>query len=127
MDEARAPSAPRVRGLECVGDLNGERQRLLDRQRAARERLPRSLGSVHDKCMAVKTITIDLAAYEALARRKHPGQSFSDVIKAQFAAGSTGRDLLEAVRQFGLDEETLDAIEEQVHARRRARARAPRL
>ncbi len=77
--------------------------------------------------MAVRTITIDLEAYEALARRKRGGQSFSDVIKERFAGGGTGRDLLEAVRHFGLDEETLDAIEEQVKARGRARARAPRL
>jgi predicted CopG family antitoxin len=77
--------------------------------------------------MAVKTITIDLDAYEALARRKRPGQSFSDVIKAQFAAGGTGRELLEAVRHVGLEEETLNAIQTQVRARRRARARAPRL
>ncbi len=46
--------------------------------------------------MAVKTITIDLAAYEALARRKRPGESFSEVIKAHFASGGTGRDLLSA-------------------------------
>jgi predicted CopG family antitoxin len=77
--------------------------------------------------MAVKTITIDLDAYETLARRKRPGQSFSDVIKERFTAGRTGRDLLEAVRHFGLDEETLRAIEQQIQARRRSRARAPRL
>lgn len=77
--------------------------------------------------MAVKTITIDLDAYEALARRKRPGQSFSDVIKERFAPGRTGRDLLEAVRRFSLDEATLDAAEAEVRARRRDRARAPRL
>jgi predicted CopG family antitoxin len=76
--------------------------------------------------MAVKTITIDLEAYEALARRKRPGQSFSQVIKQHFATGSTGRDLLEAVRRFKLSEETLDAVEAQVRARRRSRARIPR-
>jgi predicted CopG family antitoxin len=72
--------------------------------------------------MAVKTITIDLEAYEALARRKRPGQSFSDVIKGHFASGSTGRDLLEAVKRFKLSEDTLAAVEAQIRARRRSRA-----
>jgi predicted CopG family antitoxin len=76
--------------------------------------------------MAVKTITIDLAAYEALARRKRPGQSFSDVIKQHFHSGSTGRDLLEAVKRFPLSEDSLSEVEAQIAARRRSRARASR-
>jgi predicted CopG family antitoxin len=77
--------------------------------------------------MAVKTITIDLEAYDALARRKRPGQSFSDVIKERFTTGGTGGDLLEAARHFALDEDTLDRVEEEVRRRRRSRARVPRL
>jgi predicted CopG family antitoxin len=73
--------------------------------------------------MAVKTITIDLDAYEALARRKRPGQSFSDVIKQHFTSGSTGRDLLEAVRRFPFSPDTLDRVEAQIRARRRSRPR----
>jgi predicted CopG family antitoxin len=76
--------------------------------------------------MAVKTITIDLEAYEALSRRKRPGQSFSQVIKQHFAGGSTGRDLLEALKRFSLAHDTLDAVDAQVRARRRSRARLPR-
>ena len=76
--------------------------------------------------MAVKTITIDLEAYEALARRKRPGQSFSEVIKEHFSAGSTGRDLLQAVRRLTLSEETIDAVEAQIRARRRSHARIPK-
>jgi predicted CopG family antitoxin len=45
--------------------------------------------------MAVKTITIDLEAYEALSRNKKPGQLFSQVIKQHFGKVRTGRDLLQ--------------------------------
>jgi predicted CopG family antitoxin len=76
--------------------------------------------------MAVKTITIDLDAYEALARRKRPGQSFSEVIKEQFAGQSTGRDLLEAARRITLAEDTLGAVAAQIRARRRSPARVPK-
>jgi predicted CopG family antitoxin len=77
--------------------------------------------------MAVKTITIDLEAYDALARRKRPGQSFSDVIKAQFRGNGTGRDLLTAVRAVHVDARTVDAIEARVAGRRRDRLRVPSL
>lgn len=76
--------------------------------------------------MAVKTITIDLDAYEALARRKQPGQSFSDVIKQQFAGESTGRELLAAVKRLRFADDVLDAVEAQVRARRQSRARVPK-
>jgi predicted CopG family antitoxin len=77
--------------------------------------------------MAVKTITIDLEAYEALARRKGPGESFSQVIKSHFGGRRTGRDLKEILRQVRLAEKTVDAVEAVVRARRRSPFRAPRL
>jgi Putative antitoxin len=77
--------------------------------------------------MAVKTITIDLVAYEALARRKRPGQSFSDVIKTHFSAGGTGRDLLRAARDLRLEHGTLDRLARTVADRKRHRARMPEL
>ena len=77
---------------------------------------------MHDKCMAVKTITIDLEAYEALRRYKRKGQSFSQVIKEHFNAPKTGRDLLAALERFALSPDTLDAIDDVV--RRRAESPA---
>jgi predicted CopG family antitoxin len=68
--------------------------------------------------MAVKTITIDVEAYEALKRRKREGQSFSQVIKEYFAGSHTGADLLRIGREAALEEETLDAIEEVIRSRR---------
>ena len=77
--------------------------------------------------MAVKTITIDLDAYGALARRKRAGQSFSEVIKEHFTGSGTGRDLLQAARRTNLSDRTLTEIERRIKARGRDRARAPRL
>jgi predicted CopG family antitoxin len=77
--------------------------------------------------MAVKTITIDLEAYEALSRNKRPGESFSQVIKQHFGKVRTGRDLLQAVERVSLSPETLDAVEAQVVTRSKSQARAPEL
>ena len=81
---------------------------------------------MHDKCMAVKTITIDLEAYEALARRKRAGQSFSQVIKEHFRGG-TALDVLQAACRAQVSEETLAEAEHQVIARRKHPARVRRL
>jgi predicted CopG family antitoxin len=77
--------------------------------------------------MAVKTITIDIAAYELLARRKRPGQSFSDVIKAEVGGRRSAADLLAVLDRLAVDESTLAAVEDQVQRRRRQRSRAARL
>jgi len=82
---------------------------------------------VHDKCMSVNTITIDLEAYELLAREKAPGQSFSQVIKSHFTAPATGADLLRAVSAQRMSADALDAVERVVRRRRRDMAKAPRL
>ena len=67
--------------------------------------------------MAVKTITIDLQAYETLRRHKRPGQSFSHVIKEHFSGPKTGRDLKDALAHFTVSAATLDAIEDVVSRR----------
>ncbi|HJW14865.1 MAG TPA: antitoxin VapB family protein [Thermoanaerobaculia bacterium] len=77
--------------------------------------------------MAVKTITIDLEAYEALARHKRKGDSFSRVIKEHFGRRRTGRDLASLLGKLRLAEDTLAAAERLARDRRRDRARAPRL
>lgn len=70
--------------------------------------------------MAVKTITIDMEAYEALKRQKKPGQSFSQVIKEHFRGkGMTGADLLRLMGELEpLSEETLDRLDEIVADRK---------
>lgn len=69
--------------------------------------------------MAVKTITIDLEAYEALSSYKKAGQSFSQVIKEHFGRRRTGRDLAALLDRVTLSEETLDAIDAVIEERRR--------
>ena len=77
--------------------------------------------------MAVKTITIDLEAYELLAQKKGVGQSFSKVIKEHFGPSKTAADLLQALPSCPLEEVTLKHIEQQVKQRRRHPAKAVRL
>ena len=76
--------------------------------------------------MAVKTITIDIEAYELLSRHKEGGLSFSEVIKKHFGPQPTAgrfRNLLKSVR---LSEATLDAVDRQVASRQDEPARAAR-
>lgn len=77
--------------------------------------------------MAVKTITIDLEAYDALARHKRKGDSFSRVIKEHFGRRRTGRDLAALLTTFRLADDTLAGAEKGIRARRRDPARAPKL
>ena len=78
--------------------------------------------------MAVKTITIDMEAYERLAREKKEGESFSQVIKRVLGArGMTAEKLLANAKKIRLSESTLDRIEEIVRDRERDLVDAPRL
>lgn len=77
--------------------------------------------------MAVKTITIDMEAYEALRRHKREGQSFSDVIKEHFGGKTTGRVLERVVAALQVEEGTLDEVERLIEARARDGATAAEL
>lgn len=79
---------------------------------------------MHDKCMAVKTITIDMDAYNLLSRQKGAGQSFSDVIKAHFKPMPTVGRFKRILKTLPrMDLETLDRMDEVVASRRKDPAR----
>ena len=77
--------------------------------------------------MAVKTITIDMEAYEALRRHKRGGQSFSDVIKEHFGGKTTGAVLRRVIAELEIEESTLDEIDGLIGARADSPARAAEL
>lgn len=76
--------------------------------------------------MAVKTITIDMEAYELLSRHKQGGLSFSEVIKKHFGPQPTAGRFRELMRSARLSEATLEAVDQQVAVRRKDPARAAR-
>lgn len=73
--------------------------------------------------MAVKTITIDMEAYDTLSRHKRAGQSFSQVIKAHFGPQPTAGRLLERIKTIRMPPDALDAMDAVVRDRKRDRAR----
>lgn len=82
---------------------------------------------MYAKCMAVKTITIDMEAYERLSRLKEGKDSFSQVIKKYLPApGSTAGDLLSDLDRLDVADETLDAVGRVVTERRDHPVRVPR-
>jgi predicted CopG family antitoxin len=76
--------------------------------------------------MAVKTITIDMDAYELLSRHKRDGKSFSQVIKEHFAPQPTAARFAARLRDIRVSAGALDAMERQVRARALEPARAAR-
>jgi predicted CopG family antitoxin len=74
--------------------------------------------------MAVKTITIDLEAYDALSRHKKPGQSFSQVIKEHLGGRKTAGAFKRVLRATSVSERTVDRIDELLKSRRKSPARA---
>lgn len=78
---------------------------------------------MHDSCMATKTITLDLEAYELLRRHKKGRQSFSQVVKEHFRPRTTVGDFRQALQRTTFEEETLDRVEAEVERRQRDAAR----
>ena len=77
--------------------------------------------------MAVKTITIDLEAYGLLSHHKTLGQSFSQVIKAHFGRRPTVSAFRTVVAGLRTSDDAINAMDAQVRARGRHRARAAKL
>jgi predicted CopG family antitoxin len=73
--------------------------------------------------MAVKTITLDLEAYELLRRHKRGRQSFSQVVKEHFGPRRTIDEFRKALHEVTLSDETLDAIDRQIEERQNDLAR----
>ena len=72
---------------------------------------------MHIACMATKTISLKIEAWERLRRaRRYPSESFSEVVmRAEWPeVGITGKDLLDVYRDLGphLSEEAVDRIDE---------------
>jgi predicted CopG family antitoxin len=75
--------------------------------------------------MAVKTITIDMAAYDLLSAEKRADESFSKVIKRRLAPARSARALLAALPRCAVSDETLDHMESVVATRNVSPADSP--
>jgi predicted CopG family antitoxin len=75
--------------------------------------------------MAVKTITIDMEAYDLLAAARRDGESFSRVIKRRLGGRCTGAVLAERLSEICLDEATLDNLDRLVAERSASPAESP--
>jgi predicted CopG family antitoxin len=70
--------------------------------------------------MAVKTITVDMEAYDILAREKQEGESFSQVIKRRLGPPRASKKLLRLIQ--GLRPETMRAVKKHLRDSRKERA-----
>jgi predicted CopG family antitoxin len=77
--------------------------------------------------MSVKTITIDMDAYDILASAKQGSESFSRVIKRRFSRATTGRNLLLHLGEVCLSPSGLKGVETVLKARDKSPAKSPTL
>lgn len=78
---------------------------------------------MHNACMATKTISLKVEAYERLRRaRRYPGESFTEVVMRAVwpEIAPTGAELLEHCRRHGpyLAETEVDRVDEAKRSRR---------
>jgi len=71
-----------------------------------------------------ETITIDMEAYDLLARRKKAGQSFSEVIKEHFGRQPTAAAFVALARSVRVSPDAVSAMETLVNRRSAEPARA---
>jgi predicted CopG family antitoxin len=69
--------------------------------------------------MAVKTITIDVEAYNRLSAVKNKGESFSRVIKREVRRPRELEEFLRRMDEWPLSEKAVEAVEEHVRFRHR--------
>jgi predicted CopG family antitoxin len=77
--------------------------------------------------MAVKTITIDIEAYDLLAAEKRDDESFSRLIKRKFHRANTAKVLLERLDEVCLSDSSLRNVAKIVRARASSPAKSPAL
>ena len=77
--------------------------------------------------MGVKTITIDLEAYERLAAEKGRHESFSRVIKRRYRRATTAANLLARLDEICLSSVTVRGLEAVVRSREASPADSPTL
>ena len=77
--------------------------------------------------MAVKTITIDMEAYNILKNEKKKGESFSQVIKRRLRKNSTAHNLLHNLNKFSLTENTLSHVDELINDRNKSMINSERI
>ena len=75
--------------------------------------------------MAVKTITIDMDAYELLSEEKRQDESFSKVIKRRLRPARTARSLLAALPDCLLSADALEHTDAVVRSRADSPANSP--
>lgn len=75
--------------------------------------------------MAVKTITIDMAAYDLLSNQKNPNESFSKFIRRRLAPEKTAEGLLKVLPELMLEPDALRGMEDVVASRGNSMAESP--